>query len=100
MNHSKESSAPGWVVARLRRKLRQALSEQEELRARLAIRARQVVELTQELTREKKRAESVCEFWENQANAHFEAELAAHRIIGGLRYYLEQAGVTIPEHLK
>ena len=96
MNNFNQTTAPGWVVARLRRKLRQALSEQEELRVRLAIRARQVVELT----REKNRAESVCEFWENQANDHFNNLCAAHQTIGGLRYYLKQAGVTIPDHLK
>lgn len=96
MNNSKKSSAPGWVVARLRRKLRQAIHEQEELRARLAIRAREVVELT----REKHQAERVQEFWKNQATKYFEGEIAAHRIIGGLHYLLEQAGVTIPDHLK
>ena len=43
MNNCKESNAPAWVVACLRRKLRQAIREQEELRALLAVRARQVV---------------------------------------------------------
>lgn len=96
MNNSNQTTAPGWVVARLRRKLRQAIREQEELRARLAIRAREVVELTHE----KHQAQRVGEFWENQANQYFEGEIAAHRTIGGLHYLLEQAGVTIPEHLK
>lgn len=96
MNNSKESNAPAWVVACLRRKLRQAIREQEELRALLAVRARQVVELNHE----KRQAESVSEFWKKQADKYLEGQIAAHHTIGGLRYLLEQAGGTIPEHLK
>lgn len=96
MNNSNRTTAPAWVVACLRRKLRQAIREQEELRARLSVRAREVVELN----REKHQSERVQEFWKNQANEYFEGEIAAHRIIGGLHYLLEQAGVTIPDHLK
>ena len=96
MNNSKESNVPGWVVARLRRKLRNALREQDELRAQLAVRARQVVELNLE----KSQAERVSEFWKKQANEYFEGQIAAHRTIGGLHYLLEQAGGTIPEHLE
>lgn len=96
MNNSKESNAPAWVVACLRRKLRQAIREQEELRALLAVRARQVVELNHE----KRQAESVSEFWKKQADKYFEGQIAAHQTIGGLRFLLEQAGGTIPEHLK
>lgn len=96
MNNSKESNAPAWIVACLRRKLRNALREQDELRARLAVRARQVVELNHE----KNQVERVSEFWKKQANEYFEGQIAAHRTIGGLHYLLEQAGVTIPEHLK
>lgn len=96
MNNCKESNAPAWVVACLRRKLRQAIREQEELRALLAVRDRQVVELNHE----KSQAESVSEFWKKQADKYFEGQIAAHRTIGGLHYLLEQAGGTIPEHLK
>lgn len=96
MNNSNEANAPAWVVACLRRKLRNALREQDELRARLAVRARQVVELNLE----KSQAERVSEFWKKQANEYFEGQIATHRTIGGLRYLLEQAGGTIPEHLK
>lgn len=96
MNNCKESNAPAWVVACLRRKLRQAIREQEELRALLAVRARQVVELNHE----KSQAESESEFWKKQADKYFEGQIAAHRTIGDLNYLLEQAGGTIPEHLK
>lgn len=96
MNNSNEANAPAWVVARLRRKLRQAIREQEELRSRLAVRACQVAELN----REKKQAERVSEFWKKQATEYFEGQIAALRTIGGLQYLLEQAGGTIPEHLK
>ena len=96
MNNSKENNAPAWVVACLRRKLRNALREQEELRIRLAVRAHQV----DELKREKKQAERVSEFWKKQANEYFEGQIAAHITIGGLQYLLKQAGGTIPEHLK
>ncbi len=96
MNNSKESNAPAWLVACLRRKLRNALRKQDELRALLAVRARQVVKLNHE----KSQAEGMSEFWKKQANEYFEGQITAHRTIGGLRYLLEQAGVTIPEHLK
>ena len=92
MNNSKESNAPSWVVACLRRKLRKALRVQDELRAQLAVRARQVVELNHE----KIQAEKLSEFWEKQANQYFEEQIATHRTIGELRYLLKQAGVTIP----
>ena len=62
MNNSNEANAPAWVVACLRRKLRNALREQDELRAWLAVRARQVVELNLE----KSQAERVSEFWKNK----------------------------------
>lgn len=96
MNYSKESNAPSWVVAYLSRKLRKALRVQDELRAELAVRARQVVELNHE----KNQAEKLSEFWKKQANQYFEGQIALCRTIGALHYLLEKAGVTIPERLK
>ena len=96
MNYSKESNAPSWVVACLRRKLRKALRVQDELREQLVVCCRQVMVLNQE----KSQAEKLSVFWEKQADKYLEGQIASHRTIGALRYLLKQAGVTIPESLK
>lgn len=96
MNYSKESNAPSWVVACLRRKLRKALRVQGELRAELEVCCRQIIVLNQE----KSQAEKLSVFWEKQADKYLEGQIASHRTIGELRYLLKQAGETIPESLE
>ena len=96
MNYSKESNAPSWVVACLRRKLRKALRVQGELRAELEVCCRQITVLNQE----KSQAEKLSVFWKKQADKYLEGQRAAHRTIGELRYLLKQAGETIPESLE
>ena len=93
MNSSKESNAPSWVVACLRRKLRKALRVQDDLREQLVVCCRQVMVLNQE----KSQAEKLSQFWEKQADKCLERYIAAHRTIGELRFLLKQAGETIHE---
>ena len=92
MNNSKESNAPSWVVACLRRKLRKALRVQDELRAELEVCCRQIIVLNQE----KSQAEKLSVFWEKQADKYLKGQIASHRTIGELRYLLKQAGETVP----
>lgn len=96
MYNSKESNAPSWVVACLRRKLRKALRVQDELRAELGVCRRKIIVLNQE----KSQAEKLSVFWEKQTDKYLEGQIASHRTIGTLRYLLKQAGVTIPESLE
>lgn len=59
-----------------------------------------VEQLQQELAKARENAAEVEKFYHDYNAKICNKLIEAHTKIGGLRYLLEQAGVTIPEHLK